>query len=167
MLDVTNNTLTNSLKGNIDEVLNTGKVIASISINRKQYPSKIHSRSPWILLMEGREIKIYDNRDKKICKKILMLDLAEINLGVAKGFNNAPGIFMTQSLCFEMNVRIENKEYCFICEDLKPIPEVIKWLKENDMLYRDYYNLEQLYSENNSEEVVEILYNKIKEIQYK
>ena len=164
MLDVTNKTLTNSFKGDIDEALNNGKVIVSISINGNEYPSKTYSRSPWILFMDGKEIKIYNNRDKKVCKKDLILDIAEITLGVAKGFNNVPGIFMTQSLCFEMSIRIENKDYCFICEDLKQIPEILKLLQKNNILYRDPYNLEQLYGENDSREVVDILYSKIKEI---
>lgn len=162
MLDVTNKTLTNSLNGDIEEALNTGKVIASISINGSQYPSKMYSRSPWILLMDGKEIKIYNNRDKKVCKKTLILDSAEITLGIERGFNNAPGKFMTQSLCFEMSVRIENKNYCFNCEDLKPIPEILKLLQNNNILYRDPYNLEQLYNENDSKEVIDILYSKIK-----
>lgn len=167
MLDVTNKTLTNSLKGDIEEALNTGKVIVSISINGNQYPSKMYSRSPWILLMDGKEIKIYNNRDKKTCKKALILDSAEITLEVAKGFNNAPGKFMTQSLCFEMSIRIEEENYCFVCEDLKPIPETLELLQKSNILYRDPYNLEQLYNQNDSKEVIDILYSKIKDIQDK
>ncbi len=167
MLDFTNKSLTNSLKWDIEEALNTGSVIVSISINGDEYPSKMYSRSPWILLMDGKEIKIYNNRDKKTCKKTLILDSAEITLGVAKGFNNAPGKFMTQSLCFEMSIIIENKKYCFICEDLKSIPETLKLLQKNNILYRDPCNLEQLYNENDSKEVVDILYSKIKETQDK
>lgn len=157
--------MSNSLKRDIDDALNSGKVIVSVSINGNDYPGKMYSRSPWILLIGGAEIKIYNNRDKKVLKNISTLDITKINLRVAKGFNNAPGIFMTQSLCLEMDVRINNKNYCLICEDLRPIPEILKWLKENNIFYIDSYNLEQLYNENDVKEVVNILYSKIQEIQ--
>lgn len=125
----------------------------------------MYSRSPWELGMDDAEVKIYNNSTKKISKKISVSDINEIDLRVAKGFNNAPGIFMTQTLCLKIDMKIEEENYQFICEDLGAIPLVFKWMQRNNINYTDFYNLENLYDENNEKEAIDILYSKIEEIQ--
>ena len=165
MLDFTSKSLTNSLKSNLDDALKSGKVIVSVIINGKEFPRKMYSRSPWALGVDDVEVKIYTNSTKKISKKIPVSDIDEIALRVAKGFNNAPGIFMTQTLCLEMDMKIKEENYQFICEDLGVIPSVFKWIQKNTINYTDFYNLENLYDENNEKEAIDILYSKIEEIQ--
>ncbi|SCJ89626.1 Uncharacterised protein [uncultured Clostridium sp.] len=154
----------NSLKGNLKEAVNGGKVIISIVINNKRFPSKLYSRSSWVIELSDIEIKVINERKKEMARELLITDIDKVSINVSKGFNNAPGPYMTQTICCEIAVNIRENEYYFICEDLKVIPVLLKWMKENKINYIDSYNLEELYNSKEEKEVIEILYNNIKEI---
>lgn len=154
----------NSLKGDLKEAVNGGKVIISISMGNNRFPSKTYSRSHWVVELSDMEIRIINERRKEIAKEMLITDIDKVTINVAKGFNNAPGQYMTQTICCEIAVNINEKEYCFICEDLKVIPLLLKWMKENNIRYIDPYNLEGMYSSKEEKDVIELLYNNIKEI---
>jgi len=72
---------------------------------------------------------------------------------------------MLQTLCFEIAIKILETKYQFICEDLRVIQPILRWVQKNNIEYTDSYNLVKLYSENDPKEVVDILYNKLQEIQ--
>lgn len=72
---------------------------------------------------------------------------------------------MLQTLCFEMSIKIVETKYQFICEDLRAIQPILRWVEKNNIEYTDSYNLIKLYSENDPKEVVDIIYNKLQEIQ--
>lgn len=154
----------NSLKTNFDEAIKGGKIIVSFLMEGKRVPGKMYCRSPWVVELNDTEIKIVNDMTKKVSKKVSVSDIEEVAVKVVKGFNNAPGKFMTQSISCEMQVNINEKEYCFICEDLHVVPILFKWLKRNNLNYKDLYDLEKLYNEMDEKEVVEILYSKISEI---
>lgn len=165
MFDFTSKALTNSLKSNLDDALKSGKIIVSVGINGKEFPGKMYCRSSWVLGLNDTELKISNNRTKKVSKQISVSDINNIELSVAKGFNNAPGQFMRQTLCLEMAINIGETTYQLICEDLGAIQPILSWVQENNINFTDSYDLVKLYSENNSKEAVDILYSKIQEIQ--
>ena len=165
MFDFTSKTLTNSLKSNLDDALKSGKVIISVSINENEFPKKMNCRSSWVLEVDDKELKISNNRTKKLSKQISISDINNIDLSVAKGFNNAPGIFMSQTLCLLIDINIGDITYQLICEDLDVIQPILSWVQQNNIRFTDSYDLVKLYSENSSKEAIDILYSKIQEIQ--
>ena len=165
MFDFTSKALTNSLKSNLDDALKSGKVIVSIRIHDKDFPGKMYSRSLWVLEFDDKEFKIFNNKTKKVFQQISLLDIDHIQLNVAKGYNNAPGRFMTQTLCLEIAVNMQEKTYQFICEDLGVIKPMLSWLKENNIEFIDTNHLVNLYNEHDAREAVDILYSQIHDIQ--
>lgn len=165
MFDFTSKALTNSLKSNLDDALKSGKVIVSVEISGKEFPGKMYCRSSWVLGLNDTELKISNNRTKRVSKQISVSDITNIELSVAKGFNNAPGQFMRQTLCLEMAINIGEITYQLICEDLGVIQPMLLWVQENNIKFTDSYDLVKLYSENNSKEAIDILYSKLQEIQ--
>lgn len=165
MFDFTSKGVTNSLKSNLDDALKSGEVIVSVEINGSKFPKKMYCRSLWALRVSDTELKIFNNKTKEISKQIFISDINSIDLKVARGFNNAPGKFMTQTLCLKMDVNTGDRIYQFICEDLGVIKGILSWVQENNIEFTDSYDLVKLYNENNSKEVIEILYSKLQEIQ--
>lgn len=165
MFDFTSKALTNSLKSNLDDALKSGKVIVSVGINGEEFPKKMYCRSSWALGLNDTELKISNNRTKEVSKQISVSDINSIELNVAKGFNNAPGKFMSQTLCLEMTINIGETTYQLICEDLGVIQPMLSWGQKNNIKFTDSYDLVKLYSENNPKEAVDILYSKLQEIQ--
>ncbi len=167
MFDVTNKIYTNSLKEDINEALSLGKVIVSISINNNEYPKKIYSRSPWILKLENNKATLHFTSTNKEAKKVIDLEDSIFYLEVDKGFNNAPGPFMTQTICFELSIKHNDITYSFICEDLNAIPEVLKFIENNKIAYVDNHKLNDLYKEFELQEVSQILYDQLDNIKDK
>ena len=125
----------------------------------------MYCRSSWNLELHDTELKISNNRTKEVSKQISISDINNIELSVAKGFNNAPGKLMSQALCLQIDINMRDMTYQFICEDLSAIQPLLSWIKQNNIEFTDSYDLVKLYSENNSKEAIDILYGKLQEIQ--
>lgn len=162
MTDLFNKAFTNSLKNNLDEVLSGVQTIVAISINNKRYPNKMYSKSHWILELDDMGLKIANDSTKITPKEILLSDIITFNVEATKGFNNAPGMFMTTNLRCEIEVKTKDQQCNFICEDLSVLPTLFLWLKDNDINFTDSLGLMELYEDNKSEEVFDMIFNRLK-----
>lgn len=122
-------------------------------INNKKYPSKPLNNPMWVLEIKPSEIKGYSTISKFISKKFRLSEINNMGVNIYKNSTH-------KVLGCEFNLTFQKEDFSFICEDLDFIPDLFKWLRSNNLNFKDEHNLEKLFSENTLSEIKKSLYKK-------